>query len=154
MYVPALLTVIVHVAVPAALSVVVDVPQPVTPAVPLTDQDTVPVGVVPPLGPETVAVKVTPLPSVVGVELATTSVGVTLATVKLLELTAAVTPLMLPGVAVKVYVPAVLIKRFENVATPLLSVTAVVAPGAKEVWVLPLLIVSVTDPLAVVTRLP
>ena len=40
----------------------------------------------PPLGPVTVAVKVTLLPSVVGVELLTTLVGLALATVMLLAL--------------------------------------------------------------------
>jgi hypothetical protein len=144
--------VILHVAVPE-LSVVVDVVQAVKPAVPLTDQETDPVGVVPPLGPASVAVKVTLLPRVVGVELVMTSVGVTLAMVKLLELTAIVTPLMLTGVAVKVYVPAVFTTRLEKAATPLLRATVVV-PELKEVCGLPLLMVMVTEPLAAVATLP
>jgi hypothetical protein len=68
---------------PEPLSVVVDDVQALAPAVPLTDQVTGPLGVGPPLGPVTVAVKVTLLPSVVGVDLLTTLVGLTVATVKL-----------------------------------------------------------------------
>ena len=55
---------------------------------------------------------------------------------------------------VKVYVPAVLISKLENVAIPPLSVTVPVLAGVNEVCVLPLLIVIVTDPFAVVTKLP
>jgi hypothetical protein len=53
---------------------------------PVSVQVRVPLGVAPPLGPVTVAVKVTLLPSVVGVELLTTLVGLALATVMLLAL--------------------------------------------------------------------
>jgi hypothetical protein len=70
----------VQVAVPP-LSVVVELVHEVISAVPVTDQVTVPVGVVAPVGPAMVAVNVTLLPRVVGVELVTRSVGVALATV-------------------------------------------------------------------------
>jgi hypothetical protein len=108
MTVPALAMAMLQVAVPLLSVVVEDVPHEVLPAVPLTDQVTVPVGVVDPVGPATVAVNVTVLPTVVGLELVTTLVGVALATLKLLELTAAVTPEMVVtpelvvGAAVKV----------------------------------------------------
>jgi hypothetical protein len=80
MRVPALTAEISQVAVPP-LRVVVEVVQEVRPAVPLTDHVTVPVGVVPPDGPERVAVKMMLLPERVGVELVTTSDGVALETV-------------------------------------------------------------------------
>ena len=141
-----------QVAIPA-LSVVVDEVQAVIPAVPLTVHETVPVGVVPPVGPESVAVKVTLVPRVVGEELVTTLAGATLAIVKLLELTAPVTPVMPTGVAVKVYEPAVLTTRLEKVATPPLKATVPV-PEVNELCGLPLLMVMVTEPLAVVTKFP
>ena len=55
--------------------------QALMPAVPPTVQVTAPDGVAPPVGPLTVAVKVTLLPSVVGDELVTMLVGVALPTV-------------------------------------------------------------------------
>jgi hypothetical protein len=73
----------VQVAVPP-LSVVVELVHEVIPAVPVTDQVTVPVGVVAPVGPAMVPVKMTLWPKVgVEGELVTRSVGVTFATVKL-----------------------------------------------------------------------
>ena len=142
----------VQVAVPELRAVALE--HAVTPAVPLTDQETVPVGVVPPVGPATVDVKVTLLPSVVGLELVTTSEGVTLPTVKLLEFAVAVTPLIPLGVAMNVYVPPVLITRLENVATPLTNETGVV-PEVRVVCVLVLVLMPMpTVPLAVVATLP
>jgi hypothetical protein len=88
----------VHVAVPE-LSVVVEEVHSVRPPVPLTDQVTVPVGVIPPVGPATDAVNVTLLPTIGEMALVTTFVGLAFATTRLLE--AAVIPLMAPvGVAV------------------------------------------------------
>ena len=81
----------VHVAVPE-LNDPVDAAQLLTPAVPETVQVTAPVGAAPPVGPESVAVKVTLEPSA-GLEalLVTTLVGVTwpTVTVSLLEMTLA-----------------------------------------------------------------
>jgi hypothetical protein len=91
--------VMLQVAVPP-LRVVIEVVHEVKPAVPLTDHVTVPVGVA--AGPDKVAVKVTLLPRVVGVELVTTSDGVVLFTVKVVE---ALTPPV--SVAVTVLAPAV-----------------------------------------------
>jgi hypothetical protein len=82
--VPAFEAVMAQVAVATLdepLRVVVDVVQPVIPAVPETAQVTDPDGVAPLVGPVIVAVKVTLLPSVVGVELMTLLVGVALPTV-------------------------------------------------------------------------
>jgi hypothetical protein len=80
----------VHVAVPE-LNDPVDAAQVVIPAVPVTVQVTAPVGAAPPVGPESVAVKVTLEPSVVGVELVTPLVAVAwpTVTVSLLEMTLA-----------------------------------------------------------------
>jgi hypothetical protein len=69
----------VHVAVPP-LNVVVEEVHAVLPAVPVTVQEIVPVGVTPP--PETVAVNVMVLPRLVGVELKTWLVGVPFVTAK------------------------------------------------------------------------
>ena len=75
------------------------------------------------------------------------------ATVNELELIVPVTPLILIGEAVKVYVPEVLTTRLENVATPFVTFTVEV-PDVNPDCGLPVLIVTVTDPVAVVTTFP
>jgi hypothetical protein len=62
-------------------------------------------------------------------------------------------PVIPLGVPVKVYVPAVFTTRFENVASPLLTATAVV-PEVKELCALPDLMLTPTEPLAEVATLP
>src|SRR5580704_13788622 len=90
-----------QVAVPA-LSVVLEEVHDVAPPVPLTVHVTVPVGVVAPSGPDTVAVKVTLLPSPEGVVFVTISNAAPLTTVYVVE---AVTPLV--SVAVTALAPVV-----------------------------------------------
>jgi hypothetical protein len=80
--VPAWVASIVQVAVPE-LSVLVACVHEVAPADPLTTQVMLPVGTAAPAGPETVAVNVTVLPSVIGPESVTASDGVVLAIVML-----------------------------------------------------------------------